>query len=286
MIGPSVYRLAWKRRVTRRARVAAVALAAITVLAVFVPSGISTSRTTVVTGHSTFFNGEEHDPCLASIVGIMRYKVMWFNDMVLVERYNGDGSYLYVTENGTDDPRSEFLIGSGIFYDFVDPNGVEWHVDEAYWEEKVEVRPYVGVEPEDPTSLEVDHSEGTHRYYTWIVAVDKPHRDNFAGDDPHDFYNFVTLVNTCKFNARNRGLTYLGNESHTNQTMPGGIGPRNGHEKNTTAHDHESYKVALWVGGPPKIAPVGTETPNWVKGRAGADNDVGHDPEGGTFHPT
>lgn len=289
MLGPTTYRLAWRRKMVKRYK----ALAVLAVLAmaalVVVPAGISTHQATVVTGHSTFYNGDEYDPCLAAIVGIMRLRVMWFNDMVLVERYNGDGAYIYLTEIAAPSPLARNLVSSGMFYDFVDPNGVEWNVQEAYWEEEVlyDVRVNGGVNPNtapstpppDPSGSSVVNttiaSVGTKRYYTWIVAVGKPQRDAWKGADNHDLYNFVVLANTCKFQKATQANATV--DTHVNN------GPYNGHPNNAEVHDHQSYHVNLWVGSAPKILPVGLETPNWVTNQASAaaNSQTQNDPPAG-----
>ena len=48
------------------------AAAATLALLLWIPQGISQSTQPVVTGHSTFYNGEGYDPCLASIAGIVK----------------------------------------------------------------------------------------------------------------------------------------------------------------------------------------------------------------------
>ncbi len=282
MIGPRLYRLQWRRRMERRYRAVAIGIALAAVLAAIVPAGISTETTPIVTGHSSFYNGDDFDPCLAAIVGIMRLRVMWFNHEVLVERYNGDGAYIYATEHGAPSPTADgaHLVSSGVFYDFVDPNGVAWHVDEAYWDSQINTVPADVTIDNDDLVPDVDVSPkplSAKRWYTWIVAVDKPVRDHHAGSDPHEWYNFVVLLNTCKFRKDNLNNS----QPNGNLTHPAGMGPDTGHLKNDPAHEHERYEVSLWVGTQPKIAPVGTETPYQIASRAGVGLDVVSDPTAG-----
>ncbi|MFA5862782.1 MAG: hypothetical protein WDA16_13910 [Candidatus Thermoplasmatota archaeon] len=258
----------------RRKAVAAATLA----LLLFAPLGISENAQPVVTGHSTFYDGDGFDPCLASVAGIMRTQVMWFNDQVLVERYGGKGTYVYITENGSGDPRENFADGNngrklfteGTVYDFVDPNGVSWHVDEAFFG-NLEV----------PTQEPVPQPRVDDRFYVWIVELSAfPIHDQFAGDprssNYHDVYNFLDIVDTCKFHRNdktnadgelNPDKTYDFNITHDN---PDELGPGYGHPSGTSPHKHETFMADIWIGSRPVLIPVGADG---VQGTATWESD-------------
>lgn len=239
-------------RFSRRQQAAlAVALA----LLLWVPQGISSHEHTMVTGHSTFYNGDAYDPCLGSIAGIMRSRVMWFNSQVLVERYGGAGTYVYVTEDGAIDPREKVLRSDGVFYDFVDPNGAHWHVEEAYIAHDLKQYSEINEDPLNSNKPAAQAGLAENRTYVWIVELSaRPIFDQFAGDDPHTFYNFLTLVDTCKM----RRSAYHGQENHT--MVSGKLNDRNGHETGAAEHEHETFLVNLWVGKRPSIVMGGVST--------------------------
>ncbi|MEA3199266.1 MAG: hypothetical protein QOE90_694 [Thermoplasmata archaeon] len=238
----------------------AVALA----LLLWIPQGISTDTQPVVTGHSTFYNGDTYDPCLASIAGIVRSRVMWFNDQVLVERYPGKGTFLYVTEHGAEDPRNlGYLYSDGVSYNFVDPNGAAWHVDEVYHSTSTP-QPNVQVDPQEATgsakngdprvNATVEIHNGDKTYY-WIVELAaQPIYDQFPGSDPHSYYNFLDIVDTCKFH--NSTETYDGTRIHDQSTN----GPSNGHDAGAATHYHNVFNADLYLGAAPTIVPGGLST--------------------------
>lgn len=219
-------------------------------LLLWAPQGVSTQTQPVVTGHSTFYNGDVYDPCLASIAGILRSRVMWFNDMVLAERYGGKGTFVYVTENGAQDPTKwETLYSEGVFYDFVDPNGAHWHVEEAF----ADLRGHTpGTSSPGQTVDYVYNQEMLQRdkEYVWIVELsDRPIVDQFApayGEQYyHDLYNFLVLVDTCKFKNATAGGYH--NIEHS--------GSEGGHPVNEDGHRHDGYQANIWTGTRPNIAP-------------------------------
>jgi hypothetical protein len=233
----------------------AVALA----LLLWIPQGISTQTQPVVTGHSTFYNGDSYDPCLASVAGIVRSRVMWFNDQVLVERYPGKGTFIYITESGGLDPTSvNALYSDGTSYNFVDPNGAAWHVDELYWSrsnsisnpvEAVHVR-----QEGNQQNTSVQAQIVNDRQYVWVVELAaQPIYDQFPGSDPHSYYNFLDLVDTCKFTNNTR--TYAGETNHTS-----GLGPSNGHETGATPHSHEVWNADIYLGQAPAIVLGGLDS--------------------------
>lgn len=248
---------------SNRRKATAVALAAVLL---WLPSGISTTGTPLVTGHSMFYNGTGFDPCLASIVGVLRTDVRWFNDMVLVERYGGKGTYVYVTENGADDPREkQMLFSDGVSYDFTDPNGATWSVQELWW---TDTWPSVHQEPgqlpnEYPSATTVHPDD---KYYVWVVELSaQPIYDLYAPKDKnnpnyHTVYNFVALVDTCRFH-RTAETNYNGNlrdpstgefnhtVAHPNSTLTSEYG----HKPTDNAHTHEAFLANVYVGKKPVV---------------------------------
>ncbi|MCA1814769.1 MAG: hypothetical protein LC624_12630, partial [Halobacteriales archaeon] len=64
------------------------------------PAGASINQQPVVTGHTVYANMDGLDPCMAGVVGVVRMRVMWFNNQVLMERPADDGgnAYIYAIE--------------------------------------------------------------------------------------------------------------------------------------------------------------------------------------------
>ncbi|HVM45321.1 MAG TPA: hypothetical protein VM582_05245 [Candidatus Thermoplasmatota archaeon] len=224
-------------------------------LLLWLPQGVS--HQPLVTGHSTFYDGDTFSPCLASIAGIIRHRVMWFNDQVLVETYGGAGTYIYVTEHGAPDPRKEKeLYSEGVFYDFVDPNGAHWHIEEYFYDivdETTIRRNMSGTIP----SVEV--SMASERTMVWVVEVaPRPIFDEFAGADPHTYYNFLLLVDTCKMHSNNIE-SFDGIENHDEGS--GTLNDRYGHRNGEAPHTHERYMADIWVGKRPlNVIPYGAST--------------------------
>lgn len=218
----------------------AVALA----LLLWIPQGISTETTPMVTGHSVFYNGETYDQCLASIAGILRSRVMWFNDQVLVERYPGKGNFVFVTEEGAPDPtQATYLVSEGIRFSFRDPNGADWVIHEAHYSVRPEQRGHQNLDPPD-----VALGANINKTYVWYVELaETPILDQFPGEQfPHSFYNFLVLVDTCKFHPHTRGPI----ADHTNQTV---LNDRYGHPNYESGHTHESWGANIWVGKRPVV---------------------------------
>ena len=274
-------------RLSRRQKAALTASLAVLLL---VPSGISTNASPLVTGHSTFYNGSGFDPCLASIVGVLRTDVRWFNDMVLVERYGGKGTYVYISENGSKDPRDErFLYSDGTTYDFKDPTGAMWSVQDL-WYHRSEHAPYVetgevdGSDPNDPPAATVYHPED--KVYVWVVELSaQPIYDLYAPKDKsnpnyHTVYNFVALVDTCRFHRNpqdpsnnHNGAKYNGpnldyNVTHGNDTL----NDQYGHKPEDGVHTHEAFLANIYVGKKPVVVDnpnVNRLEPSWEDTWAG-----------------
>lgn len=257
-------------------------IAVLFALIMWAPSGLSSENVPVVTGHSVFFNGDTFDKCLASIAGIMRSRVMWFNDMVLVEQYAGKGTFIYITEDGAPNPaEEEQLYTQGVFYDFVDPNGAHWHVEEAFMIHGNAVsvgQPDINGGPwdEDFTISPGGAQLSQNRTYVWIVELsERPIHDEFAGDPTgpyyHDLYNFLLIVDTCKMDRDRTTPTNLTHEGADLDT-------ERGHPTGSKAHIHEVHDVNLWVGRQPVIVPWGPPSAqsaywqaDWATGYAAND---------------
>lgn len=214
-------------------------------LLLWIPQGISTQTTPVVTGHSVFYNGSTYDKCLASIAGILRSQVLWFNDQVLVERYPGKGTYIFVTEAGTSDPSEQsFLISEGVKFTFTDPNGADWIIREAYFPPPGVSAPNRIADPDTGVGVHVNKT------YVWYVELAaEPILDQFPGEEyPHSIYNFLVLVDTCKFHRNGQTEGPIANHS-----SPSILNDRHGHPNGELAHDHETWQADLWVGKRPVI---------------------------------
>lgn len=243
------------------------------------PTGLSESTGPVVTGHSTYYKGKDFDPCLASIVGVMQTDVRWFNDMVLARRYGGKGTFVYITEHGAPDPRSyDFLFSDGVTYDFVDPNGAAWHVEELYAAAAVGAKSPEVRNPQQASSgqagVSYDLQLARERTYVWVVELSaQPIYDQFAQhlnrDDPnwHTVYNFVALVDTCRF-SRNEDTNYNGIQDGEHQQQDhdfnvthdeNDAGYENGHKPEDGTHTHESFRADIYVGKRPVVAVGGAQ---------------------------
>lgn len=263
-------------------------------LLLWIPQGISVQTQPVVTGHSTFLNGDVYDQCLASVAGILRSRVMWFNDQVLVERYPGKGNWVYLTEKGGKDPtKLTSMYSDGVTYNFVDPNGAAWHVEELYTPtsnpqvatdtETLTTAPNVQGAVNDPNEINeweagMNYTNSVKviqkRQYVWAVEIaSTPIHDDFPGDDPHTLYNFLLLVDTCKFN--NNTVTRGVYADHTNVSI---LNDRNGHPNGDSPHGHETWQADIYVGKRPRIVPAGADTDGaefqsqWVTSDSGQQN--------------
>ncbi|MBI4394363.1 MAG: hypothetical protein HY556_11320 [Euryarchaeota archaeon] len=231
-----------------------------------------------MTGHTLFTDVEGFDQCRGAIAGIVRTKIMWFNDQVLLE-FDAAGGTLYATQKNASDPRDAVLEATGVFYNFTDPNGRNWNVTEYTYEGTSN-----SITPPSPSSETwdeelVDTDPGvttpgiagakarsqTAIFHTWVVEIKGADVDNFPGSDPHVYYNFVTIVDTCKFTKQDLaapgGWTHPGPDAtvNHNRTGPNSTYPvdppyytNEGHEASDGDHSHEVYEVDLWVGGTPK----------------------------------
>ncbi|HVL87746.1 MAG TPA: hypothetical protein VM681_07075 [Candidatus Thermoplasmatota archaeon] len=235
-------------------RLAAFALAAL-VLSSALP--FARGETVAVTGHSVYADMDGFDPCLAAIVGLVRARVMWFNDMVLFSRPAADGSaYVYAVEQGAPDPR-ERLLYENDRYEFTDPNGVSWKVVEYQYVYNTNGTTQHNVPVPPPAqSPAANHTQNVNAWFTWVVSVGPTTQDAFPGLSNHEEYNFVLLVDTCKFKG-----AFVQDVSHTRDGSGGWDSDlpddetTGGHKESDEDHTHQAFGVDLYVGRAPNAAP-------------------------------
>ncbi|HWG90302.1 MAG TPA: hypothetical protein VNZ52_05565 [Candidatus Thermoplasmatota archaeon] len=261
------------------------------VLMFLAPNAIPTT-VEVVDGHVVFVNMAGYSECLTGIVGLARQKVMWFNDQVLLDSTSlTEGRYLYAVQHGAPDPVDEPLRRTGVYYNFVDPNGGLWNVTEYSY--AVDVRQYEGQSGtfgSGPAQLTLTTSGGASikNFHVWVVKIQAPMMDspennpwqNAGETNAHHWYNFVNIVDTCKFvsDGKNFG-TKTRDVTHTNQVANGfGHDLEEGLEASEGTHTHEAFKVDLYLGGVPQEIVKGSSSPAvsediHVYGRNGADRN-------------
>jgi len=218
-------------------------------LLLWIPQGISTQTTPMVTGHSVFYNADGYDQCLASVAGMLRSRVMWFNDQILVERYPGKGTYVFVTEAGVEDPtKAPYFVSEGVQFTFTDPNGADWIIYEAYYQAQGMA---IAKGPVIPNSNgQVGAGADVDKTYVWFVEIaGTPILDQFPGDDPHSLYNFLVLVDTCKFHRNAKTQAPIADHNATS----GLLNDRYGHPNNATPHTHEAWNANIWIGKRPAV---------------------------------
>jgi hypothetical protein len=110
------------------------------------------------------------------------------------------------------------------------------------------------VKPGKPVSAGVEPIETESRYYVWFVELaPRPIYDEFAGADMHTYYNFLSIVDTCKMH---RDPAF---EKEVNHTRLGGdISDDNGHRNDDKDHSHEKFMVDLWIGKKPTVTALGS----------------------------
>lgn len=209
-----------------------------------VPTAYTFSQQPVLAGHTTYTSMDGLDPCIAGVVGVVRLRVMWFNDQVLFERAAGDGAaFIYALQSGAPDPRDKVLVPTGDSFEFDDPNGVAWKVTEynftgvtATWFPGTSV-------PPDPDARAVS-------YYAWVVQTGPTVNDDAATGRP---YNFVDLVDTCKFTSPGADVHHA--RSGGNWTSDWGNDTTEDHHlASDPDHRHERFSVDLYVGEKPRTA--------------------------------
>lgn len=223
----------------------------------------------VVTGHATYADMDGLDPCLAAVVGIVRARVLWFGGQVLFERTSPEGSgFVYAVQNRAPDPREQVLRPTGQVFTFTDPNGLSWQVSEYNFTNITQPEvdggnytvtptqpPFVGVN--DPPGVAPGNASGP--WYTWVVQVGPSIEDFAATGKP---YNFVTLVDTCRFQEPALNVTHS-EPSPGNWTSSWGNDTTQGqHSAGEGSHTHRSYDVDLYVGDAPRV--VGSQDPEFL----------------------
>ncbi len=254
-------------------------IGALVAVALFiVPAVMAAHPVQAVEGHTRFVDLDGFDPCLAAIAGLARMRVMWFNDVPLYERSSaGEGKYLYALEAGAPDPREEKIITSGEKFQFKDPNGHWWTIVEGYFDVDVAFHDNGGdasvgtggAQGSKNMSVELD------RIYVWIVMIhpDAPFPNDNYGDHPEAaFYNFVTMVDTCKFSPSKApsGIADHANDAPDQDDYAGE------HQPGYESHEHEMWYVDLWIGGAPDLLDVNIDpSPDGAWVRIGTDNSAG-----------
>ena len=216
----------------------------------------------VTTGHTTFLDASTtFNKCFAGIAGALMQRVTWFNGATLFSRMT-DGSgetYMYAMEHfntrgedGRDnetgvepfDPSKETLYETGQEYAFHDKNNpnLQWRVVEYYAlkDGKDDAPLY------SPTDGERMSHPGQEKVYVYVVRVGEAVYDPEIDRD----YNFVMVVDTCKFLHGGSSLHHEG-EFQGDQKDP-----QYQHNEEDGQHDHREFAVDLFVGGAPQSVPL------------------------------
>lgn len=215
-----------------------------------------TATNDVMTGHTEWMEAStNYDGCLAGIAGLILQQVTWFNGKTLFETSSGtsENTWVYFTDGGLDnkvDPTDEDLFRSNETYEFEDPNRDHtWTVKEYYIQD-------AGI---DASTAGPDADVSTDRVYIWAVNASA---ETFHDPTIEQDYNFVGILNTCKFNSEADGDAEH-DDQHDQDTHDGGDpeDPQWQHDSENTegTHDHDVYVVDIWIGGEPSLVP-GTET--------------------------
>lgn len=229
----------------------------------------------VTTGHTTWSElSTEYDNCMAGITGALMQRVTWFNGMTLFSRTaSGGEEWIYAMELFTDanddgyddktgielfDPRAETLYETGRAYEFPDENepDVRWSVVEYY-----ALKASIDLPDHVPGPLPNPNQPIQSQVYVWAVQVgDHAITDFTIGRD----YNFVSLVDTCKFK-----IDSIETVQHKNGEDCGGQNqdlPSCQHNPDDILegeegemHPHGTFAVGLWVGGEPSSIPLGAD---------------------------
>lgn len=243
-----------------------------TIALLLVPTAWTFSDEPVVAGHTTYADMDGLDPCIAGIVGIVRLRVMWFNDQVLFERSAQDGSsWVYAVQGGAPDPREAMLTPTGTEYPMTDPNGIEWVVKEYAYRAATAAGVNAGeyeVEPTSSTPVVVEEEPSYHantdgaEYHAWVVQTGPTIEDFSATGRP---YNFVDLVDTCKFTEDAAGTPVQHTSSGGNWSSSwGNDTTEQAHFADDPTHGHDRFSVDLYVGKAPKVEFVYTQDPAYL----------------------
>lgn len=219
----------------------------------------------VVGSHSTYADMDGLDPCLASVVGIVRLRVMWFGGQVLFERSGGAGNYVYAVEHGAPPPVDEVLTPTGESFVFTDPNGLDWNVTEYNYTSAVIVTEPGGVSGTPPSVNTTGnvHVEGGNATFdppgvqqagagpwtTWVVRTSSTQEDFAATGAP---YNFVTMVDLCKFVGEGQSITHT-NTGGTWSSSDADDTTFDQHLPGDVTHTHRDKQVDLYVAQQPRL---------------------------------
>lgn len=264
---------------TRR-KVAASVLAVVMVLA-GVGQTVAVKQATqdqIITGHTQFLEtSTQFSGCFAGIAGLLMQRVTWFNGATLFTRAdNGNGRWVYFTEHFEDndldgfddktgieikDPSKEKLFRTNQTYTFDDPDpdtSKKWEVREYFALRREKVEGSVGengqAEIEGPAT----------RVYVFAVKVAG---QTYDAETISAEYNFVSVVDTCRFHGDETGT-----ETHDNGRNNGSGDPIDQHKEindDDGTHDHDVYSIDVWVGGAPDSLPV-AQVPDDRNGKGNA----------------
>lgn len=215
-----------------------------------------TTSDEVMTGHTTWMEESSmYSGCLAGIAGLLKQQVTWFNGQTLFETSEGtsDDTWIYFTDGGINpdnriDPTDEDLFETENTYDFEDPNkDHNWTVKEFFL--------YDGL-PDGVSGLDdLTGGEGPgvnwEKIYVWAVNVNNTL--DFYDSTLESDYNFVGIVDTCKFDTeRDRNVTHdnqkSSDDNHEPEWQHDSANPEG-------KHDHDVYMVDIWIGGKPSALP-------------------------------
>lgn len=223
----------------------------------------ATEQSTLVTGHVTWTDIGGYDNCKAAVAGLASSRVLWFDDSVLIDNYDLGNTWVYATEADAPDPRGRTLAYNRS-YVFDDPNGWIWNVSEYQYfaspgaSADGDADPYTSSAAMD-SDLEARAHARAGPYYTWVVKLlPAPEIDRHPGPDQHSRYNFVLIVDTCKFLRMSQNHTDIGRGKYDPTVEHGEhVNDPNG----SGQHAHELFLANLMLGGAPDergiLVPVG-----------------------------
>lgn len=194
--------------------------------------------------------------------------VLWFNDQVLF-RHGKSGpstnncepmnniTHVWLTEEDAPDPRENpSLQHTNVTFEFTDPNGMTWTVNEYKYHVLFAEREESTLASVNDVTVE-SHADAELRkvpFYTWVVEI-QPETFDPTIQEP---YNFVNVVDFEK-------LTFGpdGREGHDGE--PSDPREGNSHDKNDPdeehhfPHKHYTADVRLWPGEEPQPGSPGDE---------------------------
>lgn len=248
-------------------------LTSFTLVALFLGTTLvaATEETTVVQGHVNWSYISGYDKCIAAVAGLASSRVLWFDDSILVDNFNFGDTWVYAIQAGAPDPRGRTLAYVRSF-EFDDPNGLVWNVSEyQYFAAPASSEPahaHVDEIGAGTTGANAHEHADARAYYTWVVRlIESPESDRHAGNDPHDRYNFVLLVDTCKFIGDATGAAEHAAGSHPDDPYYNGA-----------QHGHETFEADLLLGGAPdgRGIRIDVDSEAEYRQKGGATNEGSH----------